>query len=64
MENSSGLQEETGKKDPKAKPRDIKYWTHEEHNRFINGVEEHKKDWIKVSEVVGTRTASQIQRHA
>lgn len=39
-------------------------WTHEEHERFLQGLEMYGKKWTKVAEVVRTRTTVQVRSHA
>lgn len=39
-------------------------WTKEEHNKFIDGLKTYGNLWLKVSEYIGTRTASQTRSHA
>jgi len=33
-----------------------RYWTDEEHQRFIEAVKLHGKDWAKITQYVGTRS--------
>jgi SHAQKYF class myb-like DNA-binding protein len=39
-------------------------WTKEEHERFVEAIKLHGKNWKKVEETVGTRTGAQIRSHA
>lgn len=39
-------------------------WTREEHQRFVEAIKIHGKNWKKVEEFVGTRTGAQIRSHA
>jgi len=39
-------------------------WTKEEHNRFVEAIQLHGKNWKKVEEAVGSRTGAQIRSHA
>jgi len=39
-------------------------WTKEEHQRFVEAIKVHGKNWKKVEEFVGTRTGAQIRSHA
>lgn len=39
-------------------------WSKDEHNRFMQAIEIHGKDWKKVQEYVGTRTSAQSRSHA
>ncbi|KAL9642206.1 hypothetical protein ABK040_007208 [Willaertia magna] len=39
-------------------------WTKEEHELFVNAVENYGRDWKKVEEVVKTKTRKQIRSHA
>ena len=39
-------------------------WTHDEHTRFLRGLELFGKNWTKVTEVVGSRTNIQVRSHA
>jgi len=39
-------------------------WTKEEHQRFVEAIKVHGKNWKKVEESVGTRTGAQIRSHA
>lgn len=39
-------------------------WTEEEHERFLAGYAEYGKQWVKVTQVVGTRTRVQVRSHA
>lgn len=35
------------------------HWSKAEHERFIQGVQQHGRDWKKVSEEVGSRSSNQ-----
>ena len=39
-------------------------WTHDEHTRFLRGLELFGKNWTKVTDVVGSRTNIQVRSHA
>jgi len=39
-------------------------WTKEEHQRFVEAIKTHGKNWKKVEEYVATRTGAQIRSHA
>jgi len=39
-------------------------WTKEEHNRFVEAIQLHGKNWKQVEDCVGTRTGAQIRSHA
>jgi SHAQKYF class myb-like DNA-binding protein len=39
-------------------------WTDEEHDKFLQGLERYGRNWVKVSEIVGTRTTIQVRSHA
>jgi SHAQKYF class myb-like DNA-binding protein len=39
-------------------------WTKQEHNRFLEGVELHGKNWKRISAMVKTRTVVQTRTHA
>jgi SHAQKYF class myb-like DNA-binding protein len=39
-------------------------WTKEEHERFVDAIKQHGKNWKKVEETVATRTGAQIRSHA
>lgn len=39
-------------------------WSTEEHERFVEAIKVHGKNWKKVEECVGTRTGAQIRSHA
>ena len=39
-------------------------WEKDEHIRFLKALKQHKKEWKKVQEVVGTRTSTQARSHA
>lgn len=39
-------------------------WTKEEHQRFIDAIKIHGKNWKKVEEYVGTRSGAQVRSHA
>eukprot|EP01046_Picozoa_sp_COSAG06_P051222 COSAG06_NODE_8308_length_2207_cov_1.693548_1_plen_556_part_01 len=40
-----------------------RYWSSDEHARFVEGLRIHKRDWNKVAEHVGTRTKRQVRSH-
>lgn len=39
-------------------------WTYKEHQDFVKGVSFYGKDWKKIAEFLGTRTAVQVRSHA
>ena len=39
-------------------------WTKQEHEKFIEGLKIHGKNWKKVEEFIGTRSGAQIRSHA
>lgn len=39
-------------------------WTKEEHDRFLEGLRKHGKEWKKVAAHVATRTVVQTRTHA
>lgn len=39
-------------------------WTKDEHERFVEGLKRHGKQWKKVAAYVGTRTVTQTKTHA
>jgi SHAQKYF class myb-like DNA-binding protein len=39
-------------------------WTKEEHQRFIDAIRLHGKNWKKVEEYIGTRNGPQVRSHA
>lgn len=39
-------------------------WSAEEHDRMIEGLHRYQRDWAKVTEFVGTRSAAQVRSHA
>jgi SHAQKYF class myb-like DNA-binding protein len=39
-------------------------WTKEEHQRFVEAIKVHGKNWKKVEECIGSRTGAQIRSHA
>eukprot|EP00916_Digyalum_oweni_P009229 GHVL01015577.1.p1 GENE.GHVL01015577.1~~GHVL01015577.1.p1 ORF type:complete len:421 (+),score=116.60 GHVL01015577.1:1541-2803(+) len=39
-------------------------WTAEEHDRFLEAIEQFGRDWRKVQDYVGTRTSAQARSHA
>eukprot|EP00743_Colponemidia_sp_Colp-15_P006192 GILK01006659.1.p1 GENE.GILK01006659.1~~GILK01006659.1.p1 ORF type:complete len:265 (-),score=28.19 GILK01006659.1:198-992(-) len=44
--------------------KDIKFWTADEHSRFIEGIQKFGvRDLKRISEYVGTRTPSQVRSH-
>jgi SHAQKYF class myb-like DNA-binding protein len=48
----------------KAQLKMANRWTDEEHSKFLGGLAEYGRNWVKVSEVVGTRTTIQVRSHA
>lgn len=45
-------------------PRQASWWSKDEHDLFLQAMQEHGKNWKKIAEVVGTRTVSQVRSHA
>jgi len=39
-------------------------WTAEEHNRFLQGLQQHRKDWHLIGTLVKTRSTEQVRTHA
>lgn len=39
-------------------------WTNEEHENFIEGILKYGNKWIKVQEIIKTRTSTQVRSHA
>ena len=39
-------------------------WTREEHQKFLDGVKKHGRNWKLVEEYIGTRDSAQIRSHA
>jgi SHAQKYF class myb-like DNA-binding protein len=45
-------------------PKKRGHWSKDEHNRFVDGLRKHGKDWKKIVECVGTRSSNQVRSHA
>ena len=41
----------------------VGHWSTVEHHRFLEGINIHSKNWVKVSKHVQTRTATQVRTH-
>jgi len=41
-----------------------KIWSKDEHQRFLEGIKIHGKNWKQVAEVVGTRNIASTTSHA
>eukprot|EP01083_Nonionella_stella_P001380 3968_1 len=39
-------------------------WSPEEHRKFVIAIEKHQRNWTKIKDFVGTKTAVQIRSHA
>ncbi|KAG5190724.1 hypothetical protein JKP88DRAFT_141951, partial [Tribonema minus] len=39
-------------------------WTAEEHERFLQGLREHNKQWKLIADLIRTRTVVQVRTHA
>jgi len=39
-------------------------WTDEEHDKFVEALRLHGKDWNLIQEFIGSRTSAQIRSHA
>jgi MYB-related transcription factor LHY len=39
-------------------------WTDEEHTLFINSLQKNGRQWSKIADALGTKTAVQIRSHA
>lgn len=50
--------------DQQAQAHNTGRWTGEEHNRFLQGLQEHGKVWKSIATVVKTRSIVQVRTHA
>lgn len=48
----------------KKKLRERGTWKKSEHDKFMKALEKYGRNWVKVQEVVKTRTINQIRSHA
>jgi len=48
----------------KTKVKHSGRWTEQEHQKFIQAIKKYGKDWKKIKEEVGTRSAIQVRSHA
>lgn len=39
-------------------------WNGKEHTKFLEAVQIHGKNWIKVAKYIGTRNSTQVRSHA
>ena len=39
-------------------------WTRAEHRKFLEGLKVHGRNWKKISEIIRTRTSTQVRSHA
>lgn len=59
---STGVARKPRKPYTATKTREM--WSPEEHERMIEGLRKYKRDWAKVTEYVGSRSAAQVRSHA
>ncbi|GJQ09278.1 hypothetical protein GpartN1_g1069.t1 [Galdieria partita] len=56
-----------GQNSSSEEKREVRYWTHEEHQRFVEGLSKYQKDGkpdLKaIAEYLGTRTPTQVRSH-
>lgn len=52
MKESAELDEKSGR------------WTRAEHRKFLEGLKVHGRNWKKISEIIKTRTSTQVRSHA
>ncbi|EME32596.1 MYB-related protein [Galdieria sulphuraria] len=56
-----------GQNSSSEEKREVRYWTHEEHQRFVEGLSKYqrdgKPDLKAIAEYLGTRTPTQVRSH-
>lgn len=50
--------------EPRKDQENTGRWSEEEHRVFLNGLEEHGKQWKLIASMIGTRTVVQVRTHA
>mmetsp|Transcript_10745 Transcript_10745/g.12301 ORF Transcript_10745/g.12301 Transcript_10745/m.12301 type:complete len:233 (+) Transcript_10745:139-837(+) len=57
-------EEQTAAPFNRTKRRLSGWWDSKEHKRFLDGLNQHGRDWKKIADVVQTRTPVQVRTHA